>query len=263
MVKKCVILSCFIFQFLWASESGVLAFRAKQSVLEGRFAKAYSQLEKALLASRKESNLQAEGRVLMAMAQIRIQSLDYDFADSLLSLVDLKDMDSLTLLAHIHARLKLFNARERYEESLSTIQSLDFKQVKKAPKTLQAGLYAEYAFALFAQNKNEDAEKVLEKAKKTMNMKKGQWSFLLGRIALIQKEYPKADSLFLNAYEKSIAQNEIYYSASVLYLRAQVALAFKENVQAKSFLKRSANASELLGLQNNEKRSLDLLKDLN
>ena len=38
-----------------ASESSVLAFRAQKSIANGKFAKGYSQLERALLASRKDS----------------------------------------------------------------------------------------------------------------------------------------------------------------------------------------------------------------
>ena len=51
-----------------ASESGVLSYRAQRSLDAGKIAKSYGQLERALLASRKESDLRSEARVLMAMA---------------------------------------------------------------------------------------------------------------------------------------------------------------------------------------------------
>ena len=70
-----------------ASDSGVYSFRAQRSLDNGKFAKGYNQLERALLASRKESDLLSESRVLIAMAQIRTMSLDLNFADSLLSIV--------------------------------------------------------------------------------------------------------------------------------------------------------------------------------
>src|SRR5690606_39621657 len=65
MVKNIFVFLSLIISMVWSSESGILAYRAKQSLTAGRFAKSYSQLEKALLATRKESDLLAEGRVLM------------------------------------------------------------------------------------------------------------------------------------------------------------------------------------------------------
>jgi len=85
MVKNIFVFLLLFLSVASSSESGVLSFRAKQSLAAGRYAKAYTQLEKALLATRKESDLLAEGRVLIAMAQIRTQSLDFVLADSLLS----------------------------------------------------------------------------------------------------------------------------------------------------------------------------------
>ena len=52
-----------------ASESGTIAARAQRSINAGKYAKAYYQLERALLASRKEADLLSEGRVLLAMAK--------------------------------------------------------------------------------------------------------------------------------------------------------------------------------------------------
>ena len=46
-----------------ASDSGVYSFRAQRSLDNGKFAKGYNQLERALLASRKESDLLSESRV--------------------------------------------------------------------------------------------------------------------------------------------------------------------------------------------------------
>ena len=62
---KTFLSSCFLLSVASSSESGVLSFRAKQSLAAGRYAKSYTQLEKALLATRKESDLLAEGRVLI------------------------------------------------------------------------------------------------------------------------------------------------------------------------------------------------------
>ena len=53
-----------------ASESGILSYRAQRSFDSGKFAKGYGQLERALLASRKEADLLSEGRVLIALTLI-------------------------------------------------------------------------------------------------------------------------------------------------------------------------------------------------
>ena len=79
-----------------ASDSGVLSYRAQRSFDNGKYAKGYGQLERALLASRKEADLLSEGRVLIAMAQIRTMSLDLNLADSLLSVVRDSVLDGST-----------------------------------------------------------------------------------------------------------------------------------------------------------------------
>ena len=61
--------------FASASDSGILSYRAQRSFDSGKFAKGYGQLERALLASRKEADLVSEGRVLIAMVQIRTMYL--------------------------------------------------------------------------------------------------------------------------------------------------------------------------------------------
>ena len=62
----------------FASESGKIAARAQKSIKAGNFAKGYSQLERALVASRKEADLNAEMRIFIAMGQVRTMSLDFD-----------------------------------------------------------------------------------------------------------------------------------------------------------------------------------------
>ena len=82
----------------FASESSTLAFRAQKSIANGKFAKGYGQLERALLASRKEADLASEGRVLLSMARVRIMSLDLNFADSLLKVVRPEALDENSAL---------------------------------------------------------------------------------------------------------------------------------------------------------------------
>ena len=117
-----------------ASESGVLAGRAQRSINAGKFAKAYNQLERALLASRKEADLLSEGRVLLAMAQIRTQSLDLDFADSLISVVRPEVLDITTAANFTRAKVALANARENYADGAKLCNKADPDSIKKTDK---------------------------------------------------------------------------------------------------------------------------------
>ena len=108
-----------------ASDSGVYSFRAQRSLDNGKFAKGYNQLERALLASRKEADLLSEGRVLVAMAQIRTMSLDLNFADSLLSVVRKEVLDQSTLLQYTKVKISLLNAQEKYKEATKTCNAYD------------------------------------------------------------------------------------------------------------------------------------------
>ena len=88
VMRRCIFCVLILCAFLFAdSESGDLAYRADKSVQAGKFAKAYGLYERALLSSRKESDISAEGRILVSMATLRIQSLDLQFAEDLLKQV--------------------------------------------------------------------------------------------------------------------------------------------------------------------------------
>ena len=133
-----------------ASDSGVYSFRAQRSLDKGKFAKGYNQLERALLASRKEADLLSEGRVLVAMAQIRTMSLDLNFADSLLSVVRKDVLDQGTLLQYTKVKVSLLNAQEKFKEAAKTCNAYDEKALKKADETAQAAFYGECAVAYAA-----------------------------------------------------------------------------------------------------------------
>ena len=133
-----------------ASDSGVYSFRAQRSLDKGKFAKGYNQLERALLASRKEADLLSEGRVLVAMAQIRTMSLDLNFADSLLSVVRKDVLDQGTLLQYTKVKISLLNAQEKYREATKICSAYDEKALKKNEETAQAAFYGECAIAYAA-----------------------------------------------------------------------------------------------------------------
>ena len=94
----------------FASESATLAARAQKSLKAGKFAKGYSQLERALVASRKEADVRSEGRIFIAMGQVRTMSLDFELADSLLNYVQAEGLDRSTKIMLVKAKTALKNA---------------------------------------------------------------------------------------------------------------------------------------------------------
>ena len=165
-----------------ASDSGVYSFRAQRSLDNGKFAKGYNQLERALLASRKEADLLSEGRVLVAMAQIRTMSLDLNFADSLLSVVRKEVLDQSTLLQYTKVKISLLNAQEKYKEATKTCNAYDEKSLKKAEETAQAAFYGECAIA-YAAVRSDRAEDALKMAGKRSDKKGGFYAFTAARMA--------------------------------------------------------------------------------
>ena len=239
----------------FASESGRLAYKASKYLNEGKFALAYSSYEASLLASRKESNLLAEARILLSMAQIRIYSLDLDFADSLLVQVRTDVLDSNTKLALLQARVSLENTRENFSKALELSASASEELLKKAPETLLASFYSEKAYALAAEGMLDQAEQALEMVRKQLSKKDGRYILAKAKVADISKS-ANADSLYVEAEKISIEENRIYRTASILYSRALLAERLGKSDMAKDFRKRSAHAFELMGLPKPQKRSL-------
>ena len=259
MVKNIFVFFFLIVSMVWSSESGVLAYRAKQSLAAGRFAKSYSQLEKALLATRKESDLLAEGRVLITMAQIRTQSLDFALADSLLSIIRQDALDTASIVALVQAKMALSNAQERYDETIRLSKTVSEEMLDETPDLLQGYFWREQALALTALKKNQDAEPLYKKAKKELPSNKTSVVLMFARAAHLEGRFSEADSLYAEAAIKAIEENSNYISATILFYRAQIALKQKRNSEAEDFIKRSAQAFELMGLPNNQKRSEKLI----
>lgn len=234
-----------------ASESGVLSSRAQRSFDSGKFAKGYSQLERALLASRKEADLLSEGRVLIGMAQIRTMSLDFALADSLLSIVRPEVLDKNTQVQFAKTQAALASAQKDYKRATKTCKSLKEDLIKKADETSQAAFYGECAIAFAANNQANDADEFLKMAGKRSDKKGGFYAFTAARIADFQGK-GEADSLYRIAEKKSIQGNKPYMTASILYYRAQLkSTPAKEKEDLKL---RCKNAFELMGLPNNAKR---------
>ena len=234
-----------------ASDSGVYSFRAQRSLDNGKFAKGYNQLERALLASRKEADLLSEGRVLIAMAQIRTMSLDLNFADSLLSIVRKDVLDQNTKVQYAKVKAALFNARGKYSEATKVCNGFDEKSLKKIDENAQAAFYGECAIAYAATRDNNRAQESLKMAGKRSDKKGGFYAFTAARMADLSGS-GEADSLYRVAEEKAIKANKPYNTATILYYRSKLKSTPKKEVADLKL--RCKNAFELMGLPNNAQR---------
>lgn len=259
MVRNWGVLIFIALSLSWGSESGTLSYRAQQSLAAGKWAKSYVQLEKALLATRKESDLLAEGRVLITMAQVRTQSLDFILADSLLSIVRVNELDSASIVALTQAKMALYNAQERYKETINLAASISKAMLNRTPDLLQGNFWSENALALMALKKTDEADSVFKKAKKELSQNKGKVLFIEAQLLHLRGDLSVADSLYAESASWAIKQNNTYVSAAILFYRAQIALQQKNESVAVDYLKRSAQAFELMGLPNNQKRSESLI----
>ncbi len=233
-----------------ASESGIQSFRAQKSINAGKFARGYGQLERALLASRKEADLRAEGRILISMAQIRTMSLDLDFADSLLSNVRKDILDTNTLILLNKAKMAIANERGNYKEVVSTCSSVEKELLSKADKPAQAAFYGECAIAQAAAH--QDYSEALKMAGKRSDKSGGFYALTAARVAELSGNVSEADSLYKVAEKKSIEGNKPYNTATILYYRSNLKVTPKD--EAADLKMRCKNAFELMGLPNNAKR---------
>lgn len=236
--------------FASASDSGVLSYRAKRSFDAGKFAKGYGQLERALLASRKEADLLSEGRILLAMAQIRTMSLDYDLADSLISIVRDEALDKNTRVLKGKVKMAIANEKKDYKAAASICESFSENTIKRADETTQAAFYGECAIA--QAGIRQDSEESLKMAGKRSDKKGGFYAFTAARIAELNGNMSEADSLYKVAEKKSIEGNKPYNTATILYIRSQLKTTSKEDAEDMKI--RCKNAFELMGLPNNAKR---------
>ena len=234
-----------------ASESSILSYRAQRSFDSGKFAKGYGQLERALLASRKEADLRSEARVLIAMAQIRTMSLDLDFADSLLSIVRENVLDNSTRIQLAKTKVALLSARNKYSAAVKVCDSFDDKSLKSADENVQAAFYGGCAIAYAANRDIKRANESLKMAGKRSDKKSGFYAFTAARMADLSGDR-NADSLYRVAEEKAIKANKPYNTATILYYRSQLKTIPKK--EAEDLKLRCKNAFELMGLPNNAKR---------
>lgn len=254
MVKKGVIaLLLALGASAMASESGVIAYRAQKNLDQGKIARSYSLLERALLATRKESDIQSEYRVLLSMAEIRTMSLDFAFADSLIAMVRLGNLDSQTEVLYNYTKIVLFNARNKFNDAEALCSSAENKALKNSSDGMRASFYSECAIAQAATSKQDKAKKSLKQVDRYADTESGIYAWTEARMADIASK-GNIDSLYQVAEQRSIQSNRPYVTATILYHRA----VFQEKSgksEAKELFLRSKNAFELMGLPNNAKRS--------
>ena len=236
-----------------ASESGELAFRAQKSLNNGKFARSYSQLERALLASRKEADLLSEARILLSMAHIRTLSLDFALADSLVSIVRKGALDDQTTALYSQVKIALNNAQGKYADAAKLCNEQDANVLKKASDGVQATFHSECAIAQGALHKTQEAQDALKMVGKRADKNSGIYAWTEARVADLNNQ-ASADSLYQVAETRAIQGNRPHMTATILYYRGL--LAEKKNAElAKDYFLRSKNAFELMGLPNNAKRS--------
>jgi hypothetical protein len=244
---------------VWASASGsqTFAFRASKMLQAGKFAQSYALFERALLESRKESDLLSEGRVLIAMAKIRTQSLEFTVAGEFLAQVRESALDLNGKMALLDAKLSLLNEQEKYQDAVALWRSVPNATVSKASDLLQGNLQCEAALAYAGAGDTANANKRFDEAEDLLDGDApGRLAFARGRASALNGEKEKADSLYAVAEKSSIAAGNSYMTATILYYRGS--LSPEKSASQDRFL-RSANAFELLGLPNNQHRSEKLL----
>lgn len=230
----------------FATESGKLADRAKKSLKAGKFAKGYSQLERALVASRKEADRNSEVRILIAMGQVRIKNLDFNMADSLLYNIDSDGLNRPTKAMLLRSKIALKNATEKYSEAVSLCESANTKNLDKIDDQLQGAFYSECAIAYAGNHNSEKAAQALKMVAKKTDDNTGIYFWTEARLADLQKS-GNADSIYIRAEDKSVEANIPYTTANILYHRAKF-LEKSEPDEAKKLFARCKTAFELMGL---------------
>ena len=236
----------------FASESGQLAARAQKSFKAGKFSKGYSQLERALIASRKEADRRSEARIFIAMGQIRTMSLDFNFADSLFNHIKNDGLDRSTRFMLVKAKASLKNATEKFSDAVSLCEGVDQDELGKIDDQLQGAFYSECAIAYAGVHNDEKATSALKMVAKSTDDDTGIYFWTEARIADLRNQ-GTADSLYRKAEAKSVEANTPYTTANIIYHRAKIASKINSS-ETKELFERCKTAFELMGLQKNAER---------
>ena len=236
----------------FATESGKLAERAQKSIKAGNFAKGYSQLERALIASRKEADRRSEGRIIIAMGQVRTMSLDYSMADSLLNYVQNEGMDRSTRIMLVKAKMALKNATEKYSDAVSLCENVKKDDLNGIDDNLQGAFYSECAIAYAGAHNDEKAKQALKMVVKRTDDDTGIYYWTDARLTDLQKS-GDADAIYRKAESESVKSNTPYMTANILYYRGKF-LSKSNPSEARKLFDRCKTAFELMGLEKNSAR---------
>lgn len=242
----------------FAAESKDLAFRAEKAFKAGKFSKANALYERALLSSRKESDLESEGRILIAMASLRTRALDLEFASRLLQSVRKSELDTATLSAYHLAWMELFLEKGDYGKVVEIKYSMDENFLKRIPGAALGNILSVSAVAFAGKGDSALADKYLGDCEEAFDGNApGAVAFARARAADLLKR-SSADSLYGVALKHSIRAGRPFMSASILYYRGKNE---KRPDVSKDYLLRSANAFDLMGLPRNGERSRALFTE--
>jgi len=236
----------------FASESATLAARAQKSLKAGKFAKGYSQLERALVASRKEADVRSEGRIFIAMGQVRTMSLDFELADSLLYYIQAEDLDRSTKIMLVKAKAALKNATEKYSEAVSLCESVSEDELDRLDDELQGSFYSECAIAYAGVRNEKKAKQALKMVDKRLDDDTGIYYWTDARLTDMLN-LGDADKIYRKAEKESVKSNTPYTTANILYHRGKY-LSKSNPSESRKLLDRCKTAFELMGLPNNTKR---------
>lgn len=242
----------------FAAESKDLAFRAEKAYKAGKFSKANALYERALLSSRKESDVESEGRILIAMASLRTRALNLEFASRLLQSVRKSELDTATLSAYHLAWMELFLERGDYGKVIEIKYSMDEKFLKRIPGGILGNILGTAAMAFAGKGDSALADKYLDDGEAAFDGNApGAMAFARARVADLL-ERPCADSLYGVALRHSIRAGRPFMSANILYYRGKNE---KRPDVSRDYLLRSANAFDLMGLSRNGERVRSLFKE--
>lgn len=236
----------------FATESGKLASRAQKSIKAGNFAKGYSQLERALVASRKEADRHSESRIFIAMGQVRTMSLDFGMADSLLNHVQSKWLDISTQTMLVKAKMSLKIASANYTEAVSLCESVSEENLKEIDDALQGSFYSECAIAYAGAHNDEKAKQALKMVGKRADDDSGIYYWTSARLTDMLNQ-GDADKLYRKAEYESVKSNTPYNTANILYYRGKF-LSKSNPSEARKLFDRCKTAFELMGLEKNSAR---------
>ena len=236
----------------FASESGKIASRAQKSLKVGNFAKGYSQLERALVASRKEADKSSESRIFIAMGQVRTMSLDFDLADSLLNYVQNDGIDRSTKIMLVKAKMALKNATEKYSDAAALCESVKEDDLDEIDDNLQGAFYSECAIGYAGGQREEKAKKALKMVGKRTDDDTGIYFWTEARLSDLLGQ-GDADKIYRKAEAKSIKANRSYTTANILYHRGMY-LSKSNPAEAQKLFARCKTAFELMGLPKNAER---------